>query len=390
MSAQNKIEKADKAYKRTYKFFRLPFKLLCKWKLGFDAKPKTYNEPLLILSTHTTDFDFTAVSRLIKDPCYYLCSQHILGMKFIGKPFEKLFNPIAVFKGGNKMSEVMEVVKRIRRGNSVLIFPEGRLSHNGRTAEIHFSTAKLAKLAKCKVVVVRQYGGFFIAPRWQTYLNGGKLFGAEIAAEYTKEQIAEISTEELYEELKKQLFVDHYAIQRQRMQKFKWKHGIRDIMRYYDVCPCCGKLDQLSAKGFTVTCNSCGHSFYMDEYGFFHSDDENFQTTYDWERIQLQRYKQLLYDDKQKMTDDGVTLYKVGHRLAKTLISVQDLSCDAKNLYFGNKTVPFAQINAMDILAGGSALELTIGNDHYELYKEGACLNKYLEAQKFVLGFDPQ
>ena len=126
-----KTEKSDAHYKKIFPKYRQIFKIITSKKFGLKFKnPVCYDEPVLILCNHTNDFDFMVVSAMFKMHAYAMCSQHVLGIKFLGKLVETKLNPIAVYKGSDKSSYVMEMVRRIRRGNSVLLFAEGHQFRN--------------------------------------------------------------------------------------------------------------------------------------------------------------------------------------------------------------------------------------------------------------------
>ena len=169
----------DAYYKRIYALFRPIFRAVAFFAYGVRVKrPVRYEEPVLILANHTSDLDFTDVASHISNHMYFVTSDHVTAMGLFGKYFDRWFNPIKVTKGSSKAGGVIDIMRRLRRGNCVLLFPEGRISHNGRSTYIAPATAKLAKSVKCRVVTFRASGGFFIEPRWQNYLNRGKLFSS--------------------------------------------------------------------------------------------------------------------------------------------------------------------------------------------------------------------
>lgn len=372
-----KTEKSDAHYKKIFPKYRQIFKIITSKKFGLKFKnPVCYDEPVLILCNHTNDFDFMVVSAMFKMHAYAMCSQHVLGIKFLGKLVETKLNPIAVYKGSDKSSYVMEMVRRIRRGNSVLLFPEGKLSHNGLTGEIGESTAKLCKIAKCKVVTVRIKGGFFIEPRWQTCMNGGKLISAEVVGEYDKEYLANAPLDEIYTRIKEDLFVDAYAEQEKYKRKYKFKKGAEGIQRYYNVCPKCRSLDTITTSGKKIFC-TCGYSFDMDDYGYFHGENLGFDTALGWEKIMLEEYERHFNQGGVIFSDQSVTLYSLGKAHSRKEMLKADLKCTDKGLEIGDKTFEFDRLEGGDILVGGSSFVFGYDGVHYELFKENACLNKY-------------
>ena len=149
--------------------------------------------------------------------------------------------------------------------------PRGRISHNGRSTYIAPATAKLAKSVKCRVVTFRASGGFFIEPRWQNYLNRGKLFSAGVVNEYSPEALAKMTNEEILEHIRADLYGRRLRRAGAASPPLQIRHGLRDITRYYDVFPRCRGVDTLEAEGegMTVRCRECGCELTMDELGFF-------------------------------------------------------------------------------------------------------------------------
>ena len=368
---------SDTGCRRVFAVFRPIFCLLAWAFYGIHQASKRYDEPVLILSNHTTDMDFVVVSACIRNHMYFVCSQHVLGMGLFGQLFKQLFNPIGVFKGAAKPAEVKEMVRRVRRGNSILLFVEGRISHNGRTLQIDPSAAKLAKLLKCRLVTFRTEGGYFKQPRWQGYLNRGKLFRAGIVHEYAAEEVAAMPAGELLAHIREDLDVDAYALQRVYHHRFPLVHGVRDITRYYDVCPCCRGVDTLHAAGDRVIC-SCGYSMQYDEYGYFHGSPQLVATTQEWERLQLETYH-AHFAAGDFFSDPDTELVETTEMFRKTPVLRGTLEGRADGLQIGTYFFPFAELRTPELIGGGAALALTCGGVHYLLQKDGACMNKYLE-----------
>ena len=375
---------SDRRCGRVYSALLPVFRLVAFFAFGIKARPKRYGEPVLVLSNHTTDLDFTAVSAYISDHLYFVASKHILGMGLLGKLFKELLDPITVNKGALKPSEVMDMIRRVRGGSSILLFCEGRISHNGKTMPIAPATAKLAKKLGCRLVTFRTSGGFFKQPRWQNYLNGGKLFSSGIVNEYDPETVRQLSADELLEHIREDLYVDAYEDQRRLMQPFRLRHGIRDITRYYDTCPRCRGVDTLRAKGSRVIC-SCGYSMLYDKYGYLHGQPQLVSTVQDWEKLQLEVYREL-FEQGRFFSDEDVQLFETGEDFRKTPLLTGRLYSSADALSIGEYRFDFSGIAKMEILRGGSALVFTVGGVHYMLQKEGACLNKYLSLRLWSLG----
>ncbi|MBQ7172579.1 MAG: 1-acyl-sn-glycerol-3-phosphate acyltransferase [Clostridia bacterium] len=373
-----KKARSDKFYRKTFLFFRPLFCLVAKMKLGVKAKqPKKFDEPILIYSNHTTDLDFLAVSAHIKNHFYLVCSRHILAMGLTGWLIEKLFHPVAVFKGSVKGGEMLDLLRRIKRGNNVLVFCEGRLSHNGRTQPIGIAAAQLAKAAKCRLVTFRTDGGFFKQPRWQKGMNPGKLFDSGIVNEYSKEELAALSDAELLEKIEKDLYTDAYEEQKKRMQKLKFPHGVGEILNYYSLCPACHDESLVCKDGFTLACKNCGYEMRWNEYGFFESEKPIVKTTAEWEALEQKAYSSRFSEGK-FLADDGVSLFATDEAFQKTPLGTGTLASSAEGLSFGERSFPFSEMEGLEVLAGGASLVFSSKGEHFLLTTDGGNLAKYL------------
>ena len=222
---------------------------------------------------------------------------------------------------------------------------------------------------KCRVVTFRSSGGFFIEPRWQNYLNRGRLFSSGIVHEYSRDEVAAMSSEEMLEHIREDLYVDAYAEQRERMQPFKFKHGIRDITRYYDVCPHCGGIDTLRAEGMEARCGSCGYLLRCDEYGFFHGSPQLISTVQDWEQLQLETYRRE-FEAGRFFREEGVTLYELGEHFALKVLGTAELVSSADGLSIGGHSFSFRDMSVPELLSGGRRVEFSAAGKDYMLEKE--------------------
>lgn len=193
-----------------------------------------------------------------------------------------------------------------------------------------------------------------------------------------------MSSEEMLEHIREDLYVDAYAEQRERMQPFKFKHGIRDITRYYDVCPHCGGIDTLRAEGMEARCGSCGYLLRCDEYGFFHGSPQLISTVQDWEELQLETYRRE-FEAGRFFREEGVTLYELGEHFALKVLGTAELVSSADGLSIGGHSFSFRDMSVPELLSGGRRVEFSAAGKDYMLEKENACLNKYLELRRWSL-----
>lgn len=193
-----------------------------------------------------------------------------------------------------------------------------------------------------------------------------------------------MSVDEVLYHIREDLYVDAYAEQEKYMFPFKFRHGVRDVTRYYDTCPHCGGLDTLTATEECVKC-SCGWQLTLDKYGFFHEPDGKIHTAADWEEIQLANYH-ARFERGDFPSEGDIEIFEIGENFSQTPLPGGQLKSTAEGLEIGGLTLPFREMTPPEILSGGRKLELTCGKTSYMLHKEGACLNKYVELYKWAEG----
>ena len=338
----------DAYYKRIYALFRPIFHAVCRVTYGVRVKsPREFGEGVLILANHTSDMDFLVVAEHIRDHMYFVASEHVAAMGLFGKYFDRWFNPIKVTKGSSKAGGVMDIMRRLRRGNCVLLFAEGRISHNGRSTYITPATAKLAKRVKCRVVTFRTSGGFFIEPRWQNYLNRGRLFTSGIVREYSAEEMAAMTVDEALAHIREDLYADAYAEQEKLMRPFQIPSrpaGHHALLRRLPALPW-PRLLGVEGEGMTVKCRGCGYELTMDSCGFFHGEGDIVRTCADWEEIQLREYRER-FERGEFFSEEGVQLCRIGEGFELEEIGTGTLTSDAGGLSLCGERFPFHELTA--------------------------------------------
>lgn len=381
-----KKQKSERYYKVWYRIFYPIFRLISRIKYGIKGvKPKKYKEPILVFSNHTTDMDFICVSSYIKNHMYFVCSQHVLGMGLLGKLLKRWFNPIAVYKGSKKQKEVMDILRRVKKGSSVLIFPEGKISHDGLSTKLDVSVGKLAKMVKCKIVTFRTEGGYFKQPRWQNYNNKGKLFSHGIVGEYDVDTIQQLSPEEITDLINRDLFVDAYQLQESKQKSFKLKKGVLDVTRYFSVCPNCKEIGEMQSTKKEITCK-CGYKLTLDNKFYLHetsiASSSAVKTFKEWNNLQQSVIKEM-FNKQKNISESDVGLYEIGEAHESRKICQGNLLGSTKGLTLGNQQFNFDKMEGLEVLSGGSSLVFAYDGVHYEMKAQKASLVIFLEYYNF-------
>lgn len=336
---------------------------LAKLKFGYTYDvAKDLPENYLVLSNHVTDFDPILVGLSFKRQMFFVGSEHISRWKFAYKLIRFIFAPIMRYKGSVASQTVLDVLRKTRAGENVCIFAEGTRSWDGLTNPILPATGKMAKKAGCGLVTYKLTGGYFVSPNWaEGGTRRGPIHGSVVNV-YTKEQLAQMSAEEVNEAICRDLHEDAYARQLADPKPYKGKQPAVKMENLLYFCPLCGKMETLHSQKDRVTCTACGGSFTYDSYGMLHGLD--YQTLTEAARWQRQQLQQLVAEQG-TLSADKVTVRTVENHV-ETELPGGRLTMDRKNLCWGETKLPMERISEM-AMHGRHALVFTVGKVYYEI-----------------------
>ena len=116
--------------------------------------------PLILAVNHASYFDPPLAGICSRRGVYYLARKTLLKWPFFGPLFPAM-NVIPVERDGNDMSALREVIKKIREGNGVVLFPEGTRVKHGDAPSIRSGFAGVYKLLDHAVTPIALDSGRF-------------------------------------------------------------------------------------------------------------------------------------------------------------------------------------------------------------------------------------
>ena len=318
-------------------------------------------ENYIVVANHLTNWDSLFVAAAFRKQMYYVASEHIARQSWFWI-VDWLLQPIIRRKGTKAVSTVKEVIKITRKGGNVALFPEGDRAWDGITCPIMPATGKMIKSAKCGMVTYRIEGAYFLNPRWSMTMRKGFVTG-KMGKVYTKEQIAEMTPEEINEAIAKDLFEDAYIAQEKQPHKYvgdKMAEGMENLLFY---CPECGRMDTFTSQEDRVTCRECGHSFRYTEYGML--EGGRFSTIRDFAAWQREKVTEDAASDK-TYTAENANLVSIDMEHNETEVANGPVSMNRKKLVCG--TVEFG-LDEIDELAihSRSCIVFTVNKTYYEM-----------------------
>ena len=340
-----------------------PLVIVFLWlKFGYRYRtPKDLPENYIVLCNHNTDYDPVFVGASFPRQMYVVASEHLSRWKLFWL-LDFVFAPILRYKGTVASSTVMQTLKRVKAGANVCIFAEGARSWDGITGPILPSTGKLVKSAKCGLVTYKLVGGYFVSPNWShSNTRRGPIHGEPVGV-YTKEQLAEMSVDEINTIIKRDLYEDAYERQLQAPQRYKGKNLAYCLENFLYMCPACGKIDTLHSHDNTVSCSSCGFSFQIDEYGML--KNAPYKTVRDLGAWQKEVTGQDAAAGKSYTAETGVL--KSITKQTETLVDQGRIILSPESLRCGDTEIPLSDISDMAI-HGKNALVFAVGRTYYEM-----------------------
>ncbi len=170
------------------------------------------------------------------------------------------------------------------------IYPEARYSLCGTTAPLPEALGPLCKLLKVPVATLICHGHHINHPFWNTrHERGVKPTEAEFKLLFTKEQLNELSADEINRRLVEEFKYDDF--------EWQWKNKINvdcpdraeGLEKVLYQCPHCKREYRMASEGDRLYCRECGKSWRMSEYGRLGAEDgetefPHIPDWYEWER----------------------------------------------------------------------------------------------------------
>lgn len=283
------------------------------------TRPKS--KVFLALYNHTDDMDpFYMAIGLFRHMRYVASSVILEG--FIGRIISFLVGPIPRRKAASADDTVELMLENLKAGISIALSAEGNRSWDGETMYISPRTAEVAKRSGAALVTFRIRGGYLHTPRYAAHARKGPVFG-EMVREYSPEELAGMSVQEIEDAISKDLYVNAYQDQKdppaiikhylkgRKMVPYKGKAKAENIESILYVCPKCHGIGTLSSHDDVFQC-ICGLSGRVNDYGFLEGNVP-FDNTVDWNKWQknylMEQAAAIEKNTEIIFTDSGADLY---------------------------------------------------------------------------------
>ena len=410
--AKQEDKAKDKDRRRRESFYRFITPPLGVWlagKIGYSYdksfEPDKIDGPLVVCINHTCAMDPTFVGAAFRHrPLAFIASEHLLRDPKWGGFLDKYASLIPHQKGKNANRTALATIKRVRKGESVFLAPEGEQTWDGAPMAVRPSTGGLIRSCKATLVTYLIEGGYLAQPRWALSPRKGRVYGHPVNV-YSPETLAGMSDEEIEKAVAEDLNFDVWEWQKSRPDgplRYKCKNGgnAEGLERAVFSCPECRRMGTLKTKGDRISCG-CGFSMRLADTGFF-DPPEPFENITDWEKVDRKLLASVLETAKREhlpasgsedepargdaaeiFGDDDITLSEIeaGHSSTELARGRLSLSCEGGKpvLDICGYRFPYGSIEEMMMVLAGRVLFST-PDGYYELFSKTANMRKYLIA----------
>ena len=226
-----------------------------------DALLASAEAPYILLANHESFPDFYYISQLPhpRNPSYlvneYYCTRPIL------KPMAKHGGILSKKLFTKDVSTAVGLLRMLRKGFPVVVFPEGRLSPDGCSNPIVEPGGALYKKLGVDLVLVKLSGAYFAAPKWRK-----KTFRSTITVSVERvvkrDELKSMTAEELDALIARTLYNDASEEQETRYPQRGKAVGL-DTLLYR--CADCGALYTTQGAGNELACSACGSRHRLNE-----------------------------------------------------------------------------------------------------------------------------
>jgi 1-acyl-sn-glycerol-3-phosphate acyltransferase len=120
--------------------------------------------PAILASNHQSYFDPPCIGMACRKEVYYLARRTLLERPVVG-PILKRLNTVPVDRDRGDVSSIKTIIRLLRSGRRVIIFPEGTRSSDGKLQPARAGLGMIIAKTLAPVVPIRVFGTFEALPR---------------------------------------------------------------------------------------------------------------------------------------------------------------------------------------------------------------------------------
>ena len=218
----------------------------------------------IVLATHTSNKDhFLTAMALYPRRVTFVMSQHFFEKKAL-RPILRLMHAIPKKMFCSDGASVLSMIRAIREGNTLVLFPEGRLTCNGKSCPITPGTADLVRKLGVPVYTITAEGAGKTFPKWAKKPRIGRI-DVRLRKLFEGSELKNMEPFEVEEKIA--AAIEHNAWESLPNVNFRSRKPAVGLDTILWRCPRCGAEHTLICKKNTITCAHCSLEATVDCHG---------------------------------------------------------------------------------------------------------------------------
>lgn len=308
--------------------------LKIKYRFINEEAIRDIDGPFVCIAEHHSAYDVFLMKKLMEDKNLFIVgNEYYLRIPIFGKLLRKNgFIKKKMFY--NDIACVKNIISNLKKGNPVLIFPEGRLSTDGGPSYFNESIAHLCKKVGVPLVLVQIRNDYFIKPKWRKAKFGGEC-EAEIKRVVSSQELAEMERDEVYSAMRDVLSYNEFSNDTLTYRQHGKAKGLENILY---LCPHCKTMYSNVSKGNRLICTACGKEYTVKNN--YHFDDGNIKNLFEYyakiKEIESENIENtdLSIPVDVKIFTDGVKKYRTEKGVFTLTAEKISFKSDISDLYF--------------------------------------------------------
>ncbi len=268
MSKKKKAQKIGKPFALLYHpaflFVSLYYRLRYRVHIYNSELKSMPKGGCVVLATHTSNKDhiLTAMA-LYPRRVTFVMSEHFFANKLL-RPILKIMNAIPKKMFCPDTRSVLSMIRAIREGNTLLLFPEGRLTCYGKSLPITPGTAELVHNLGVPVYTITAEGAGKTFPKWAKKPRIGRI-DVHLHKLFDGPELKEMLLDDI--EAKIADAISHNAWESLPDANFKTRDAAAGLEGILWRCPECGAEHSLICMENKIVCVKCKLSATVDVHG---------------------------------------------------------------------------------------------------------------------------
>ena len=195
--------------------------------------------------------------------------------------------------------DILHAIKKLK--SNVIMVPEAGYTLDGTATTLSDTLGKCVKMLGIPLVMIKTYGAFSRDPLYNKLQRRKVKVSATVEYLLSKEQIAEMTPEEIQAVIDEQFSFDSFKWQKENNVRITEKFRADGLEKILYKCPQCGKEAKTLGEGIHLTCKACGARFELSEYGELVAQEntkESFTHVPDWYKWEREEVRKEIEEGK--------------------------------------------------------------------------------------------